>query len=79
MGKVLEFRKYPVRYVLLARFCEISGYTQRAVYRKMQTGVWVQGVHYIKSPDGHIHIDLEVYELWLKHQSILELKSAAAA
>lgn len=55
----------PVRYVLINRFVEITGYTEDAVRSKMKTGVWLQDVVWLQAPDGRILIDLEGYEEWV--------------
>jgi hypothetical protein len=57
-----------VRYVRINRFAELTGYTEKAVYEKIRVGVWIEGVHYRKAPDGHILIDLEAIERWVEGQ-----------
>lgn len=47
------------RYQLIPRFCATSGYTDKAVRRKIEEGVWIEGREYRRAPDGHIVIDLE--------------------
>jgi hypothetical protein len=54
------------RYVRIPRFCEDTGYTEKAVREKIRTGVWAEGIHYRRAPDGHILIDLEGYEKWVE-------------
>jgi hypothetical protein len=54
-----------MRFVLICKFCEMSGYTPKAVERKIADKVWRQGHEYRKSPDGRIHIDLDGYDKWL--------------
>lgn len=54
------------RFVLIERFCEMTGYTEKAARRKIESGVWRRGHEYRKSPDGRIHIDMQGYEKWLK-------------
>lgn len=56
----------PSRYVLVPAFCAWTGYTEKAVRRKIEDGVWVEGVHYRKSPDGRIQMDMEAYERWVE-------------
>ena len=34
------------RYVRIKRFAELTGYTEKAVYRKIADGVWIQGREY---------------------------------
>lgn len=61
----------PVRYVLIARFCDLTGYTPKAVQRKIEEGVWLEGKVWRKSPDGHRQIDLEAFERWVEGQNQL--------
>lgn len=55
-----------VKYVLLPVFCAITGYTDKAVRRKIEDGIWRQGKHYRKAPDGHITMDLQAYYRWVE-------------
>lgn len=53
-----------VRFVTINKFCELTGYTRRAVEGKRQTGAWTEGGVIVKAPDGHILIDIEEFERW---------------
>lgn len=57
-----------VRYVLVPLFCALTGYTDKAVRRKIQEGKWIEGRHYRRAPDGHITMDLEAYYRWVEGQ-----------
>lgn len=54
------------RYVRTKRFAELTGYTENAVRGKIQEGVWIEGVHFRRAPDGHILVDLRAYERWVE-------------
>jgi hypothetical protein len=54
------------RYVQIRRFCELTGYTEKAVRRKIEDGVWLAGRQFKKAPDGHVLICLEGYERWVE-------------
>lgn len=56
------------RYVLIAKFCEMTGYSDKAVRRKIEEGVWLQNQVYRRAPDGHILIDMEGFERWVEGQ-----------
>lgn len=58
----------PARYVRLPLFESISGYTQKAVRRKIDEGVWLEGQEYLRAPDGRILVDLEGYYKWAEGQ-----------
>jgi hypothetical protein len=53
------------RLVLIPRFCDLTGYTPKAVEKKIERRQWRQGQILRKAPDGHIMIDLEEYERWV--------------
>lgn len=54
-----------VRFVQLHRFCELTGYTEQAVRKKIAEGVWIEGHEYARAPDRHVLIDLEGYARWV--------------
>jgi hypothetical protein len=55
-----------LEYVLIHVFCAMTGYTDKAVRRKIEDGKWLEGKHYRKSPDGHIHMNIEEYRKWIE-------------
>lgn len=55
-----------MNYVLIPKFCELSGYTEKAVRRKMESGVWAEGKHWKKAPDGRILINIPAIEHWIE-------------
>lgn len=60
-----------MKYVLIKRFAEITGYTEKAVRRKIEEGVWLQGVHFRKAPDGHLMMDLEAFYKWVEKHNLV--------
>ena len=54
------------KYVLLPLFCFLTGYSEKAVRRKIEDGIWKQNVHFRKSPDGHIQLDMLSYYAWVE-------------
>lgn len=42
-----------------------TGYTPKAIERKRQEGVWVEGVHWRRAPDGHIFVCLSAVSKWV--------------
>ncbi len=65
------------RYVLIPLFCTLTGYTEKAVRRKIQSGVWLQDQQWRKAPDGHILIDMEGFHKWVESQISRESRSEA--
>lgn len=54
------------RYITTAKFAEMTGYTVKACERKIGEGVWVEGVHYRRAPDGRILLNIVEYEKWVE-------------
>ncbi len=57
-----------LRYVLIHKFCEESGYSEKAVRRKIEDGVWLENAQFRKAPDGRIMIDVQGVEQWVEGQ-----------
>jgi hypothetical protein len=57
-----------VRYLRVAKFCELTGWTDRAVRRKIQEGVWLEGREYRRAPEGSILIDMQGYNQWVERE-----------
>jgi hypothetical protein len=55
-----------MRYVRVKKFVELSGYTDKAVYCKISSGVWREGCEYRRAPDGNTLIDLAGFERWVE-------------
>lgn len=53
-------------FVTVQRASELTGYTQKAIRRKIEEGIWREGVMWLKAPDGRILIDMEAYQKWVK-------------
>jgi hypothetical protein len=58
----------PTRYVKLPRFEALTGYTEKAVRRKIEKGIWRERREFMRAPDGHILIDLMGFETWVENQ-----------
>lgn len=57
-------RVVPCRFVRLHLAEHCTGYTVKAMERKIERGEWAEGREYRRAPDGHILIDLLGYEKW---------------
>jgi len=68
-----------LRWVLINRFAELTGYSEKAVRCKIDEGVFVQGVHWRKAPDGRIHIDVEAHARWVEGLTRLPTTSDSPA
>ncbi len=56
------------RYIKLQVFETLTGYTPKAIRRKIEEGIWLEGREFKRAPDGHILVDLTGYENWVEHQ-----------
>lgn len=56
---------YPVKWVLIKRFAELTGHSENAVRQKIEKGVWCDGVEWKRGPDGRIRISVEAYDEWV--------------
>ncbi|SFD03667.1 excisionase [Collimonas sp. OK412] len=55
-----------IQWVLIPVFSTLTGYTEKAVRRKIEDGIWIQGKHYQKAPDGHITMNMQGYYKWVE-------------
>lgn len=56
----------PERYVTIAVASLVTGYSVKAVQRKIEDGVWLEGSEYLRAPDGRVLVDLEGYTRWAR-------------
>jgi hypothetical protein len=56
----------PARYVLLPLANLITGYSVKAMERKIERGDWQEGKVWRRAPDGHIMIDITGYQRWVE-------------
>lgn len=57
-------------WVTIKKFVELTGYSEDAVRAKIKTGVWRQGEHLAKAPDGRILMNLQAYNRWVEQQRV---------
>ena len=57
----------PARYVLLPLANLITGYSVKAMERKIERGDWVEGKVWRRAPDGRILLDLIGYQKWVEN------------
>jgi hypothetical protein len=58
----------PARYVLLPLANVLTGYTVKAMERKIERGDWEEGKVWRRAPDGHVMIDILGYQRWVESQ-----------
>lgn len=65
-GNIMGNLAIQVEWVLLPMFCSLTGYTEKAVRRKIEDGVWLQGKQFRKAPDGRITMNIQEYYKWVE-------------
>lgn len=56
----------PARYVLLPLANLLTGYTVKAMERKIERGDWIEGKVWRRAPDGRILVDLAGFQKWVE-------------
>jgi len=54
----------PAKYVKLPLFEALTGYTEKAVRRKIEEGHWLEGQEYLRAPDGHVLVSMDGFYKW---------------
>ncbi len=65
-GSVPTYSGLNSRYVRVNKFAELTGYTDKAVRCKIAEGVWLEGKHWRRAPDGAILVDMAGFERWVE-------------
>ncbi len=55
----------PARFVRIRLAAAITGLTEKAIRRKIERGVWLEGKHWRRA-DGGIYIDTKAVEKWVE-------------
>lgn len=53
------------RFVTIDLAATLTGLTAKAIRRKIERGVWLEGRQY-RRQDGRIFVDLRAYEAWVQ-------------
>jgi hypothetical protein len=56
----------PAQYVTIPLAAALTGYSAKAIRRKIESGVWLEGREYRKAPDGHVLISMKGYQQWVE-------------
>ena len=54
-------------YVTIPLASSAIGLTEKAIRRKIEDGVWVEGREYRRAPDGHIFVSIKGVSSWVEH------------
>lgn len=64
-----------LKWVKLAKYCELSGETRDAVMKKRSSGVFLDGIHCKIAGDGNIWVNLIEIEKWVENGNQATQKS----
>jgi hypothetical protein len=53
-------------YVTISVAAAMTGYSAKAIRRKIESGVWLEGREFRRAPDSHVLISVKGYESWVK-------------
>ncbi len=53
-------------YVTIPVAAAMTGYSPKAIRRKIEAGVWLEGREFRRAPDGHVLISVKGYEQWVE-------------
>lgn len=62
---------YPLRWVKLKKYCQLSGDTVNAVHAKRRKGQWLDETQCRLAPDGNLWINLIEVERWVEKNTLL--------
>lgn len=54
------------KWVLIHIIIKAVGYSDDAIRAKIKNGVWLNGIHWRKAPDGRITFNLEAIQKWME-------------
>lgn len=55
-----------MKWVTVKKAAELSGYSEKAIDRKREDGIWLEGVIWRKAPDGRIMISPDAIDAWVE-------------
>jgi oxalate decarboxylase/phosphoglucose isomerase-like protein (cupin superfamily) len=55
-----------MKWVLIKKLVELTGYTENAIRAKIKKGVWLKEKHWHKAPDGRIHFNVGEIQSWIE-------------
>lgn len=61
-----RLRPHGADYVTIPVAAAMTGYSAKAIRRKIESGVWLEGREFRRAPDGHVLISVKGYESWVE-------------
>ncbi len=59
----------PSRFVTVELAATVIGLTAKAIRRKIEDGMWAEGIQYRRAPDGRVYVDLRKFEAWVAQET----------
>lgn len=59
----------PARYVRIPLAATLTGLTEKAIEKKIEDGIWLEG-HEYKRKGREIYIDMKGYEKWVERELV---------
>lgn len=56
----------PAPYVTIQLAAAQTGLSEKAIRRKIEEGVWLEGREWRRAPDGRLYISLHGYQAWVE-------------
>lgn len=56
------------KWLRLKKYTQLQGMTEDAFRSKIKNGILIEGVHYIKAPDGNINVNWRAMDEWVEHE-----------
>lgn len=58
----------PAPYVTVKLAAQITGMSEKAIRRKIESGKWLEGKEYRRTPDGCVMVSIEGYRKWVEQE-----------
>lgn len=59
-----------MKWVTVKKAADLTGYSVKAIERKREDGVWLEGMVWRKAPDGRIMISTEGIDAWVEGRQL---------
>lgn len=59
-------------YLRILKFCELTGYTEKAIKANIQKGLWCENRVWRKALDGRVMINVEAFNKWVETETTSE-------
>lgn len=61
-------RVAPADYVTVELAAAVTGYTVKAIQRKIESGAWLEGAEFVRAPDGRTLVSMQGYCRWARRE-----------